>query len=87
MADKPAIFYPHRKTTDGSYVSICMRCLATVARTKAESRLEELEKNHLCYSYLVTQRGHSCRAYSNSAETQQRARLTSAALPLESTSP
>jgi hypothetical protein len=60
MADRPANLYPHRKTTDGSYISICMSCLATVARTKTEARLEELEKSHVCYSYLVTERGHSC---------------------------
>ena len=74
MADQPAIFYPRRKTTDGSYVSTCVRCLATVARSRAEARLEELEKSHICYSYLVTERGHSCGPYSNSAATQQGAK-------------
>jgi hypothetical protein len=71
MADRLANFYPHRKTTDGSYVSICMRCLAKVARAKAEAGLEELEKTHVCYSYLLTERDHSCRPYSNSAATQR----------------
>ena len=64
MAEKSANLYPHEKNTDGSYISTCLRCFAIIARAKAEARLEELEKSHICYSYLVTARGHSCSPYS-----------------------
>lgn len=74
MADKPVIFHPRRRTSDDSYVSICLSCFATVARTKAEAALEKLEKSHICNSYLLTERGYSCGPHLNSPETQPRAR-------------
>jgi hypothetical protein len=70
MADKSVIFYSHKKTTDGYFVSICLRCLATIARNKAQAKLEEHEKSRICNSYLVTARGHSCAPYLTSSETQ-----------------
>lgn len=48
MADKPTFFYPHRRTNDGSYISICLRCFATVARSMAEGELAEHDKGHVC---------------------------------------
>ena len=48
MAEKPTSFYPHRRTNDGSYISICLRCFATVARSMAEGELAEHDKRHVC---------------------------------------
>lgn len=48
MAEKPTFFYPHRRTNDGSYISICLQCFATVARSLAEEELAEHDKGHVC---------------------------------------
>jgi hypothetical protein len=40
--------FPHRRNADGSYDSICIVCLATVASTLKEERLYFLESAHVC---------------------------------------
>lgn len=41
-------FFPHRKNKDGSFDSICLKCLATVARANLESELEQHDQAHVC---------------------------------------
>jgi hypothetical protein len=48
MTYRPAPFFPHRRNPDGTFTSICLRCLATVASHKSEEVLKELEKRHIC---------------------------------------
>jgi len=57
MSDRPPI-YPHRRTKDGSYISICLRCLERVARCKAEADLAKHDKSHICDSTFLAERGH-----------------------------
>lgn len=40
-------YYPHRRTNDGFYISICPRCFATVARSIAETELADYDKDHI----------------------------------------
>jgi hypothetical protein len=47
MTQRPP-FFPHRKNKDGTFDSICLKCLATVVRTKSESELEQHDKRHVC---------------------------------------
>ena len=48
--------FPHRRDRDGLYDSICPRCFATVARSKPEAELEELERSHICHSSFLADR-------------------------------
>jgi hypothetical protein len=41
-------FFPHRRHKDGTIQSICLKCLATVAISRDESELTELDKAHFC---------------------------------------
>lgn len=45
---KPALKFPHRHNRDGSYDSICSRCLVTVATSYKESELLAHEQKHVC---------------------------------------
>ena len=45
-------FYPHRRKLDGSFDSICLNCLATIATSTDETELEAREKEHVCSKYL-----------------------------------
>ena len=56
MEDSPTT-YPHRRDRDGMYDAICPSCFATVARSKPESELAELEKAHVCHSSFLADRG------------------------------
>ena len=40
--------FSHRPQWNGSYDSICTRCLATAARSHNEAELEAEEKRHRC---------------------------------------
>ena len=48
MTNARNIAYPHRHNADGSFDSICITCFATIAQTKDEAALFELERNHSC---------------------------------------
>ena len=48
MAHRAMPFYPHRRTNDGSYISIWLRCFATVARSTSETELAAHDKDHIC---------------------------------------
>jgi hypothetical protein len=57
MADKQAIFYPHRLNRDGSFDSICLTCFATVVYAKTEAELVDSDKDHVCDSGFLAERG------------------------------
>lgn len=40
--------FPHRLRVDGTYDSICTQCFETVATSKIEAELLEVEKMHIC---------------------------------------
>jgi hypothetical protein len=48
MDAAPARNFPHRTNKDGSYDSICTRCLTTIATVSAEPELARHERNHTC---------------------------------------
>jgi hypothetical protein len=50
MIDRRPAFYPHRRKLDGSFDSICLNCLATVANSADESELDEFDSLHVCDS-------------------------------------
>lgn len=41
-------FFPHRLNQDGSYDSICLQCLATVANAKTSQELDAYDIDHRC---------------------------------------
>jgi hypothetical protein len=53
---KPSIFYPHRRNKDGSYTSICLRCLAQVARADIEGELAAHDNIHECNPAMLAER-------------------------------
>ena len=48
MADSVAHNFPHRKNADGTYDSICPRCLLTVATEHDQDDLLAQEAGHVC---------------------------------------
>lgn len=40
--------FPHRHNTDGTYDSICNRCLSTIAKVTTEADLGQFEASHVC---------------------------------------
>jgi hypothetical protein len=50
--------FPHRQDSDGLCHSICPTCFATVARSRPESELAELERAHVCDQSFLEGRGH-----------------------------
>jgi hypothetical protein len=56
MAEKLIAFYPHRRNKDGSYDSICLNCLLTVATGKSEAELMKLDEKHVCEYSTLSQR-------------------------------
>jgi hypothetical protein len=55
------VHFPHRRDKDGLYDSICPTCFATVARSKPEAEMVELELAHVCNSSYLAERGHFSR--------------------------
>jgi hypothetical protein len=43
-----APFFAHRRNRDGSFTSICLECLATVASHRPDEELKEQDKKHVC---------------------------------------
>jgi hypothetical protein len=54
--------YPHRRNRDGSFDSICPVCFATVAHSKTDAELVEIDKAHICDSAYLAERGSFCTA-------------------------
>jgi hypothetical protein len=50
-------FYPHRKNPNGSYDSICLRCLMTIGTSEDENVLVRLEDAHICEFKPLSKRG------------------------------
>ena len=58
MAPSRAPFYPHRRKSDGSFDSICLNCLLTIASSCDEQELVAAEKVHVCQSVPLSKRDH-----------------------------
>jgi hypothetical protein len=57
-------FYPHRRNRDGSFDSICLKCLLTIATAKTEIELATHEKVHVCNPSILSQQAFD-RAHEN----------------------
>jgi hypothetical protein len=57
MVEARTPFYPHRQNRDGSFDSICLKCLATVARARVVTELKSYEKVHICDEAFLADRG------------------------------
>jgi hypothetical protein len=55
VAILPPLF-PHRRNADGSFDSICLKCLLTIAKAKTEAELDRHDKNHVCIPSILSQR-------------------------------
>ena len=59
MAYSREPFFPHRRNRDGSFDSICLDCLLTIASHKTEDELVVAEKTHVCKTSFLPKRDHS----------------------------
>ena len=57
MSTQTSPRFPHRHNNDGTHDSICMACLATVAKRSDESELLEYELSHVCDPVRLFARG------------------------------
>jgi hypothetical protein len=48
MSYRAIPFFPHRRRKDGTFHSVCLKCLATVGIRGSEAELVELEAAHQC---------------------------------------
>src|ERR1700730_1329401 len=63
--------FPHRQNTDGSFDSICLKCLLTVANARNEADLARCEKYHVCIPSILFQRLSAARTEIVGAKAQQ----------------
>jgi hypothetical protein len=49
-------FFPHRRNRDGSFDSICLKCLLTIANARTDADLAKYEKYHVCNPSIISQR-------------------------------
>jgi hypothetical protein len=49
-------FFPHRRNRDGSFDSICLQCLLTIANARTEADLAKYDKYHVCNPSILSQR-------------------------------
>jgi len=49
-------FFPHRRNLNGSFDSICLKCLLTIANARTEAELEQHDKDHVCSPSILSQR-------------------------------
>ena len=61
MFSRLAVFYPHRRNSDGSFDSICLNCFVTLANARTEPELLEYDKRHICEAGTVSQRAFARR--------------------------
>jgi hypothetical protein len=59
LAYRIATFFPHRRNRDGSFNSICLTCLITVAANMTEEQLIEVDKHHICDVSALSRKGKS----------------------------
>jgi hypothetical protein len=59
--------FAHRHNRDGTHDSICFSCMRTIASAKDETKLEGIERVHLCDPVLLYQynQGRSRANYSH----------------------
>jgi hypothetical protein len=50
-------FFPHRLNRDGSYDSICLRCLSTIANAKTSAELDAYDLKHDCGEFPLRKQG------------------------------
>jgi hypothetical protein len=50
-------FFPHRRNRDGSFDSICLKCLLTIANARIEADLAAHDKYHVCDPSILSQQG------------------------------
>jgi len=48
-------FFPHRRNRDGSFDSICLKCLLTIANERIETDLARHDKYHVCNPSILSQ--------------------------------
>jgi hypothetical protein len=48
--------FPHRRNNDGSFDSICLKCLVTIANAGCETDLVKPETYHVCNPSILFQR-------------------------------
>jgi len=46
----------HTDEADGSFDSICLKCLLTIANTRIEADLQPHDRNHVCLPSILSQR-------------------------------
>jgi hypothetical protein len=54
--------FPHRRTADGSFASICVSCLVTVDKQRNEEELSKAEMAHVCDPILLNERAQYLQA-------------------------
>jgi hypothetical protein len=54
MTDIRLVIYPHRRKLDGSFDSICLNCMSTVANSMDETELVKFDNAHVCAVPLIT---------------------------------
>jgi len=59
MENRREPFFPHRRNPDGSFDSICLDCLLTIASRQTEDELIAAERAHVCKTSLLSKRDHS----------------------------
>ena len=64
-------FFPHRRNEDGSFDSICLKCLLTIANARIEAHLAKYEKYHVCIPSILFQRLSTARTEIVGAKGQQ----------------
>jgi hypothetical protein len=48
-------FFPHRRNRDGTFDSICLKCLLTIANSRTEADLAKHDKSHVCNPSILSQ--------------------------------
>ena len=48
-------FFPHRRNRDGSFDSICLKCLLTIANARIEADLAAHDEGHVCNPSILSQ--------------------------------
>jgi hypothetical protein len=58
--------FPHRRNNDGSFDSICLKCLLTIANARTEPDLAKPETYHICNPSILFQQ-----AFDRAQETRR----------------
>ncbi len=55
-------FFPHTRNRDGSFDSICLKCLHTIANAGFEADLEAHDEDHVCNRFHLVPTGFRSRS-------------------------